>query len=161
MVTTFLPVPCFVSSAKILDRKRLNQQCNEVEWLLRALKEKSGRVYSHPCAKMWEGFETTLITYGLEMCKAMGSDNNRYFRICSYTLLFEQNVLMPPWLGLEALHSSHRGNLLRKDSAYYGKFGWTDSPLLPYYWPGRTHANTLDTVARNSGNGSTFASKQA
>jgi hypothetical protein len=41
----------------------------------------------------------------------------------------------PPWLGLEIYHASHRSNLLRKDPVWYGKFGWIESPDLPYYWP--------------------------
>jgi len=41
---------------------------------------------------------------------------------------------LPPWLGDEALHRSHRSALLRKDPEYYGRF--FDEPLdLPYVWP--------------------------
>lgn len=42
---------------------------------------------------------------------------------------------MPPWLGDEALHASHRSNLIRKDPEWYGRFGWTEPPDLPYVWP--------------------------
>lgn len=42
---------------------------------------------------------------------------------------------MPPWLGRESFHASHRANLLRKDADWYSSFGWADSPLLPYEWP--------------------------
>jgi hypothetical protein len=35
----------------------------------------------------------------------------------------------------ERVFASHRANLLRKDAAYYGYFGWTEDPTMPYYWP--------------------------
>jgi hypothetical protein len=37
-------------------------------------------------------------------------------------------------LGTEEFHSSHRANLLRKDSEYYSKHGWTEDPNDPYVW---------------------------
>jgi hypothetical protein len=45
------------------------------------------------------------------------------------------HVTLPPWLGDERLHASHRANLLRKSAGYYRRFGWTESPDMPYYWP--------------------------
>ncbi|MGX1122677.1 hypothetical protein RKD37_008040 [Streptomyces ambofaciens] len=43
---------------------------------------------------------------------------------------------LPPWLGDEAFHRSHRSALVRKDPAVYaGLFpGVPDD--LPYVWPG-------------------------
>jgi hypothetical protein len=40
----------------------------------------------------------------------------------------------PPWWGHRPLHSSHRANLLRKDPAHYGRFGWTEEPSTTYHW---------------------------
>ena len=45
------------------------------------------------------------------------------------------NFAYPPWVGRRPFHASHRSNLLRKDSAWYGQFGWTEQPDLPYVWP--------------------------
>lgn len=42
--------------------------------------------------------------------------------------------LMPPWFGNEALHRSHRSNLLRKDESHYGSRGWQEPPTLNYWW---------------------------
>jgi len=59
-------------------------------------------------------------------------------------LLAERNTLnpeMPPWLGDDDFHSSHRANLLRKDSEHYGEFGWQEDSSLPYVWPVRKHDN--------------------
>ena len=41
----------------------------------------------------------------------------------------------PPWFGDERVHASHRSNLLRKDSEFYGQYGWKESSDLPYFWP--------------------------
>lgn len=42
---------------------------------------------------------------------------------------------LPPWFGLEEFHASHRSNLLRKDFAFYSRYGWIEEDSLPYYWP--------------------------
>ena len=52
----------------------------------------------------------------------------------------EGNVVLPPWLGDERLHASHRSNLLRKEPGWYGAFGWREQPDLPYWWPGADYA---------------------
>ncbi|MER3453404.1 MAG: cytoplasmic protein, partial [Chloroflexota bacterium] len=42
---------------------------------------------------------------------------------------------LPPWLGNEALHRSHRSSLVRKDPAWY-RPRFPDVPDdLPYVWP--------------------------
>ena len=42
---------------------------------------------------------------------------------------------LPPWLGLEALHVSHRSSLVRKEPEHYRRF-FPDVPDdLPYVWP--------------------------
>ena len=43
---------------------------------------------------------------------------------------------LPPWIGDERLHSSHRSNLLRKDEKFYSQFNWTEPHDMPYYWAG-------------------------
>jgi hypothetical protein len=51
-----------------------------------------------------------------------------------------EEIVMPWWYGNRDLHASHRSNLLRKDDEYYGRFGWSESPDLPYWWPSQqTH----------------------
>lgn len=46
-----------------------------------------------------------------------------------------KDMKVPPWLGDERVHASHRSNLLRKDPVWYGQFDWTDNPTDPYVWP--------------------------
>ncbi len=148
MVQTFLPYSDFVLSAKSLDCVRLNKQRLEVIWILESLAT-GGRGYNHPAAKMWSGYEEALILYGVAICDecdARGIRDNAGNRskILSYTN--GATVKMPHWLGMKELHASHRGNLLRKDHTYYGKYGWVDSPLLPYVWPGGSHADPAARV---------------
>jgi hypothetical protein len=52
----------------------------------------------------------------------------------SHELTGDSMIKFPHWLGNERFHSSHRANLLRKDSEYYSKHGWTENPEDPYVW---------------------------
>lgn len=45
------------------------------------------------------------------------------------------DVKMPVWFGDKDFHASHRSNLLRKDAAFYSKYGWVEPDTLPYIWP--------------------------
>jgi len=103
----------------------------------------------HPAVKMWAGYEDALARYGLEVCRAWTEEGRA--DTCRLTLLRDladgcavrhlrtQDELggagdLPPWLGDEALHASHRSALLRKDPEYYGAL-FNDPPGLPYVWP--------------------------
>ncbi|MBV9952951.1 MAG: MSMEG_6728 family protein, partial [Acidimicrobiia bacterium] len=44
---------------------------------------------------------------------------------------------LPPWLGDEALHRSHRSALLRKDPAHYAPIFGEEPDDLDYVWPVR------------------------
>ena len=51
---------------------------------------------------------------------------------------------LPPWLGDEAFHRSHRAALLRKDPTYYVPLlpgALAADPDLPYVWPTRAEAS--------------------
>jgi len=141
-VQTFLPYADFVQSASVLDDRRLGKQRAEVIQLLNGLDNPKDRVHRHPACIMWWGFKDALVAYGLAICSEWldrGFKDSCYGKILAYkTVDFtptQQSVPLPKWLGNEAFHASHRGNLLRKDYLYYSAFGWTDSPLLPYEWP--------------------------
>lgn len=128
---TFLPYPNFVESAKCLDYRRLGKQRVEVKQILNALKN-GGGWSNHPAVKMWQGFELTLAKYGNVMIiewEKRGYKNTMEFFPC------HDNCPLPPWLGDEKFHSSHRANLLRKDPDFYGKYGWKESPTEGYFWP--------------------------
>lgn len=138
---TFLPHPNFVASAMCLDTKRLGKQRVEAMQLIRAI-DHGGGWSNHPAAKMWVGFRVALMLYH-DTC--IREWVRRGYNNTMQTMLYPSpeaepppfiaTVAMPPWLGDEALHSSHRSNLLRKDPDHYGQFGWAEGPDQEYVWP--------------------------
>lgn len=130
---TFLPYPNFAASAMVLDRQRLNQQCNEARQLLMAISN-GGGWRNHPAVRMWRGHEDALRLYHDVMVREWirrGYVNNRQ----QYLPPLEA-IVMPDWLGRGDFHASHRSQLLAKMPQHYTQFGWTEEPGLPYIWPG-------------------------
>ncbi|MGN9837305.1 MSMEG_6728 family protein [Nonomuraea sp. H19] len=148
---TFLPYPDFAATAAVLDPLRLGKQRVEALQILRALTVPGYGWRHHPVVKMWAGYEEALVRYGLEMCGrwcAMGRPDT-----CAATMTAELSRLrgtatvrrqpelaaageLPPWLGDEALHRSHRSALLRKDPGRYRPvFGDDEPDDLEYVWP--------------------------
>ena len=135
---TFLPVPDFAESARILDDARLGKQRVEMFQIIRALDGVTQGWRNHPAVRMWRGYEPALITYGLAMCDEWdrrGHADTVRGKLAAHLREEGRPVHLPFWTGDEALHASHRSNLLRKDPEFYGKYGWTDPPDLPYLWP--------------------------
>ncbi|MEU8356139.1 MSMEG_6728 family protein [Nonomuraea sp. NPDC048882] len=148
---TFLPYPDFAASAAVLDPLRLGKQRVETLQVLRALTVPGYGWRHHPVVKMWAGYEEALVRYGLEMCRhwcSLGRADT-----CADTMTTEIALLrgtpvvraqaelaaageLPPWLGDEKLHLSHRSALLRKDPGFYRPvFGDDDPDDLDYVWP--------------------------
>jgi len=133
---TFVPYPDIRESAIVLDRQRLGKQRVETFQLLRAISNESLGWRNHPAAKMWRGHESGLVAYGLAVCTewiSRGYKDTCTEKILAYGEPDENN--MPAWWGDEAVHSSHRANLLRKLPDHYRQFGWTEDPSMPYVWP--------------------------
>lgn len=129
----FLPYSDFQKSVQCLDPKRLgNQVYRECLTLIR------GAWPNHPASKMWKGYEKSLARYALFGLKELSKRGRNYPH---HIITFEEYLNRtgteenPPWLGNGRLHASHRSNLLRKNREWYGKFGWTESDDLPYFWP--------------------------
>ncbi|MEV5494481.1 MSMEG_6728 family protein [Nonomuraea fuscirosea] len=148
---TFLPYQDFAASAAVLDPLRLGKQRVETLQVLRALTVPGYGWRHHPVVKMWAGYEEALVRYGLEMCRhwcSLGRADT-----CADTMTTEVTRLrgtpvvraqaelaaageLPPWLGDEKLHLSHRSALLRKDPGFYRPvFGDSDPDDLDYVWP--------------------------
>jgi hypothetical protein len=130
---TFLPHPNFGVSARVLDYRRLGKQRLKATQILSALEHGSGWT-SHPAVLMWAGYEAALRQYRNAMIREWVA---RGFRNTMGITRSGGQVRLPPWLGDHAFHASHRSALLRKDPEFYGKYGWTDPPDLPYVWPVR------------------------
>ena len=143
---TFLPYPDYMGSARCLDNKRLGKQRLECKQILLALgvavgPHKPGKKgwLNHPAVCMWKGYEGSLIVYGACIClewRRRGFLDNLGAEFENlYCATVEGPTAKPPWIGREDIHASHRSNLLRKDSEFYGKFGWAEPDDLPYLWP--------------------------
>lgn len=129
---TFLPYADFSRSVACLDRMRLGKQRVEAMQILRALRGETRGWVNHPATRMWRGYEAALQNY-LRFCiiewRCRGYSNTIPFPPLTV------HAPMPTWFGNPEFHASHRSNLLRKNAEHYGRFGWTESPDLPYTWP--------------------------
>ncbi|MBO0676100.1 MSMEG_6728 family protein [Mycolicibacterium sp. S2-37] len=147
---TFLPYPDFDDSAAVLDLRRLGKQRVETIQVLRALTVPGYGWRHHPAAAMWAGYEEALVRYGLQICDQWCRNDRA--DTCATTLVTDlaatvgisavrtQEVLaadsdLPPWLGDDDVHRSHRSALVRKDPDHYRRFFGDVADDLPYVWP--------------------------
>ena len=160
---TFLPYPDFERSARVLDAKRLGKQRVETIQVVRALTRPTYGWASHPAVLMWKGYEEALGRYGLtccevwtergfgDTCAATIATDLREFGIDTIRTQTElaADSALPPWLGQEGVHLSHRSALVRKDPERYGPL-FPDVPDdLPYAWPVRSQA-VIDAELRSA-----------
>ena len=136
---TFLPYPDFKTSLESLDDKRLGKQRVETYQLIAGLEgrlTKKGKPYTkgrvnHPISQMFRDNIPALKQYlnvSIDVWVARGKNNTMEKEV------IDEEVVMPSWFGNEELHRSHRANLLRKNTNYYGAHGWIDNSELPYRW---------------------------
>ena len=142
---TFLPYPDPRASAAVLDDRRLGKQRVETFQVLRALTWPQYGWKHHPVVKMWRGFVPALVSYGLacvDEWRARGRADATRTALLEFTGgdepewndLHDAGAL-PPWVGDEALHLSHRSALVRKEPEHYRPL-FADVPDdLPYVWP--------------------------
>lgn len=139
---TFLPYPSFLESAAVLDYKRLGKQRVEAKQILKALRGETAGWQNHPATLMWEGYEGALCSYGAVMCHYWWDDHGYKDSLMGYFLRTQMDydsIKMPPWIGYEPFHISHKSNLIRKDPEWYGP-RWPDVPNdIPYLWPVGSH----------------------
>src|SRR3954468_15342938 len=148
---TFVPVADFEASARLLDSPRLGKQRVETLQILRALELPDYGWATHPAVLMWRGRTPALVAYGLAVVRIWGKSgfaDTTHAQIAEFApsvvgrpqVDLAADGLLPSWVGDEALHRSHRSNLLAKDPAYYRPrltevFG-SEPDDLPYVWPG-------------------------
>jgi hypothetical protein len=153
-VNTFLPYWSFVESASCLDYRRLGKQRIEVKQIYLVLKksqERDDNLFkngywesvpkpfgweNHPATKMWRGHERALLQYGIAICREWslrGYKDNQMVLFQEW-IQNEPDTGLPSWIGNDAFHRAMRSNLLRKDQAYYSRFGWNEPTDLPYIW---------------------------
>lgn len=143
-----MPYASFTQTAEVLDYRRLNKQKLEAMQIINAIemrklgidkiyivKEKKYKAvgwYNHPATVTWENYVPALKMYCNVMIKEW---IRRGYKNTMKLYDIKEPIIIPPFIGNEKLHASHRSNLLRKDYGYYSKFGWTEPDDLPYYWP--------------------------
>ncbi|GAA2454187.1 MSMEG_6728 family protein [Streptomyces glaucus] len=146
---TFLPYPDFRASALVLDRRRLGKQRVESLQVLRGLTVPGYGWRRHPAVRMWAGYEEALVRYGLEICKVWrehGHQDSCAASLVAGLAAFRPGPIraqpqladageLPPWLGDDAFHHSHRSALVRKDPATYAPLFPGVPDDLPYVWP--------------------------
>ena len=153
---TFLPYADFARSARTLDRARLGKQRLEVieilcvttetlpDWLSPAAHRMASlalpggwrytRHRNHPACRMWRDYPEALTAYFQAIVnewRARGYRHNLGQPLTRLTL----PLVLPPWLGDERVHLSHRANLVRKNPDYYGPQFPGVQPEEEYYWP--------------------------
>ena len=135
---TFLPYADFEASARALDYRRLGKQRVEVKQIYKALTGQSKGWTNHPATRMWRGYEPILLRYGATMCREWRQRGYKDSLLEEFLGAGESlSCSEPPWLGDEALHLSHRANLVAKMPEYYVPlFGQLD--FIPYVWPDPT-----------------------
>tara|TARA_R100000315_G_C5157966_1_gene90772 strand:+ start:90 stop:512 length:423 start_codon:yes stop_codon:yes gene_type:complete len=136
---TFLPYADFSLSASVLDYRRLGKQRVEALQIYNALVDNptlQGNKYkgwlNHPAVLMWKGYEEALLLYKNKMIEEWR--DVREYNNTMEIVEVPDSIEMPPWVGDERVHASHRSNLLRKDFEFYSKFGWQEDIDLEYYW---------------------------
>jgi hypothetical protein len=132
---TFLPYPSIEKSLKALDSRRLGKQRVEAYQILNIVlnRTKTKGWRNHPAVKMWKKHPNALKFY---LNKAIKEWVSRGYNNSMEPEKIRGRVVFPSWIGNKKFHSSHKGNLLRKNKEYYSKFGWKESSDLSYVWPG-------------------------
>lgn len=138
---TFLPSPNFDYSARALDERRLGKQIVECLQIYRAITRPDYGWQNHPAVNQWRGYESALLQYADAMhdewlrrghtehgaYQQLIIEGAEHWKLTSWRL--------PPWLGDDEYHRSHRSALVRKFPAHY-------APMFPdgdidaeYIWP--------------------------
>lgn len=143
---TFLPYPSFAASAASLDGPRLGKQRVETLQILRALLVPTYGWQRHPAVQMWRGHVPALTAYGLAMTDewiGRGAADTVRPQLVEFAPevdgvpqeVLAERGLLPPWLGDEAVHESHRSRLIQKDPAFYEAVFPGTRRDLDYVWP--------------------------
>lgn len=134
----FLPYPDLKKSLQALDNKRLGKQRVETYQIISAITRRpklDGTPYkgwlNHPCTVMWKNHVSALKLY---MNISITEWIERGFKNTMGLEEINEEIVLPPFIGNERFHSSHRANLLKKEPDFYSKYQWTENPQDPYVW---------------------------
>jgi hypothetical protein len=129
---TFLPLPDYKETARVLDYRRLGKQRVEAWQILKVLKGESVGWRNHPAVRMWAGYEDSLNEYGKEMCLEWIKRGYNDTMLERFVCVGDPTT--PAWLGDNRLHLSHQSNLIRKYPEYYKIHFPEVESNLSYFW---------------------------
>lgn len=149
---SWLPYANFQQTFECLDDYRLGRQMFEAGAIVDdLLGVGSSRWKKHLCARMWKGYESALGLYYSLSIREMHVRKYRTLAVPVYdfyhgyttaTLHYAakkflplSEIVYPPWLGDERLHSSHRAGLLKLEPKFYAQHEWTESLETPIFYP--------------------------
>lgn len=152
---------CFKASCNALDNKRLCKQRVEAMQLINLIKLRKqlnvhGRLsredkekhftskgvrmptwINHVATLMWEDHLETLCLYMNVTIDTWCSRKNKNGQPTKNTMVKNninvQLLSLPPFIGNNEFHATHRANLIRKDINFYGT-KWHDIPCTGYLW---------------------------
>lgn len=152
----FIPYPDLFQSVQVLDFRRLGKQrleARDISYLgFRTQNLDLRRLYNypdhqadflwkryrnHPCVHMWVGHEDSVLYYAKLCCERwiqLGYKDTVMPKVRALSKIFPVWYRLPEWFGDDAIHQSHRSNLLRKSPSYYQQFWPTEPSNLPYKW---------------------------
>ncbi len=135
---TFLPYASFADSARVLDTARLGKQRVENLQILSALIFPSYGWQHHPATNIWRGYAYALSFYHAAICREWLRRGHKDTCLDKFNKLLDGRTFVsrnvPPIIGHEPFHASHRAALLHKNYSHYCQFGWTETPQLNYVW---------------------------
>jgi hypothetical protein len=140
---TFLPYADLVESAQCLDDKRLGNQRREALGLINTVTGKTKGWRNHPAALMWMGYPGALMEY----YDAIVREWKRRKMTHNGVVFGVKGSGRPWWLGDDRFHASHRAALLHKKPEWYRQFGWSEKPVIDYYWPVRSDEHGMVEVS--------------
>ena len=128
---TFLPLPDFQETAKVLDNRRLGKQRVEAWQIMKVLNGETKGWRNHPAVLMWKDYEPALYEYGRIICMEW---IERGFKDTMLERFPIEPVERPLWLGDSRLHISHQANLVRKYPEHYRIHFPEVDETMPYFW---------------------------
>jgi hypothetical protein len=134
----------------VLSHKELRYQRNyAIKLLICATRKKTPyRILERdPTSRMWRGYEVAL-NFLAELSRQELSQRGFDAKKKSLRTLeglkeykfpkswATDTPVMPGWVGMEKIHSSHRAALLDRNWSWYAQFGWEEEPSNAIFWPG-------------------------
>ena len=145
---TFAPLAEIEESAKALDLKRLGKQIIECRQIAKAIANPGYGWQRHPAVAMWRENTGGLLIYATYMNAEWearrGKTHGAYTNmLLDYGVSYAEaqraaldwGEHSPPWWGQDAVHESHRSNLIRKHPEHYEPLFPSTEKDLPYVWP--------------------------